>query len=280
MILNVLALPIVEVIIIGALAGLVGVYAVLNNKVFFTESITHGTFPGAVIGVALGAYFGLDHAGLSLMLFAGATAACVPLSWLMFVLARKSTMSPQSAAGVVLTLGFALGYFLNKWFAPLPLKIEGFLAGSVLNIHRTDVLAAAIVFAISLAITARWGNTLIFYAFDRSGFQALNSKHASIAGRSIAPTALAEIAMLTMITSTIVVLIPAVGTILAIALVAAPAAGLAPRMNSPQALMIAAPIAGVIIGLAGLAVAIVFNLSAGGTIALAAGAFFLGCRLL
>ena len=280
MILNVLALPIVEVIIIGALAGLVGVYAVLNNKVFFTESITHGTFPGAVIGVVLGAHFGLDHAGLSLMLFAGATAACVPLSWLMFVLARKSTMSPQSAAGVVLTLGFALGYFLNKWFAPLPLKIEGFLAGSVLNIHRTDVLAAAIVFAISLAITARWGNTLIFYAFDRSGFQALNSKHAIIAGRSIAPAALAEIAMLTMITSTIVVLIPAVGTILAIALVAAPAAGLAPRMNSPQALMIAAPIAGVIIGLAGLAVAIVFNLSAGGTIALAAGAFYLGCRLL
>ena len=280
MILNVLALPIVEVIIIGALAGLVGVYAVLNNKVFFTESITHGTFPGAVIGVVLGAHFGLDHAGLSLMLFAGATAACVPLSWLMFVLARKSTMSPQSAAGVVLTLGFALGYFLNKWFAPLPLKIEGFLAGSVLNIHRTDVLAAAIVFAISLAITARWGNTLIFYAFDRSGFQALNSKHASIAGRSIAPTALVEITMLTMITSTIVVLIPAVGTILAIALVAAPAAGLAPRMNSPQALMIAAPIAGVIIGLAGLAVAIVFNLSAGGTIALAAGAFYLGCRLL
>nr|WP_314929399.1 metal ABC transporter permease [Corynebacterium argentoratense] len=280
MILNVLALPIVEVIIIGALAGLVGVYAVLNNKVFFTESITHGTFPGAVIGVVLGAHFGLDHAGLSLMLFAGATAACVPLSWLMFVLARKSTMSPQSAAGVVLTLGFALGYFLFFNDTATTEIYTLSVVGSVLNIHRTDVLAAAIVFAISLAITARWGNTLIFYAFDRSGFQALNSKHVSIAGRSIAPTALAEIAMLTMITSTIVVLIPAVGTILAIALVAAPAAGLAPRMNSPQALMIAAPIAGVIIGLAGLAVAIVFNLSAGGTIALAAGAFYLGCRLL
>ena len=51
---EIVRLPLVEICIVGALAGLVGVFAVLKRRVFFAESVTHGTFPGAVLGVVVG----------------------------------------------------------------------------------------------------------------------------------------------------------------------------------------------------------------------------------
>ena len=50
---NVLALPLVEVVLMGALAGIVGALALLHRRIFFTESLTHSTFPGAVAGVVV-----------------------------------------------------------------------------------------------------------------------------------------------------------------------------------------------------------------------------------
>ncbi|MCK7662227.1 metal ABC transporter permease [Corynebacterium sp. CCM 9185] len=271
---TILQLPILEIVVVGVLAGLVGVLAVLNQRVFFVESVAHGTFPGAILGVVLGkglaADWNLDndtqHAVLSLFLFAGALLACVPLSWLMHRLTRIAGQSSQASAGIVLTLGFALGYFLSKWFQPLPLKIESFLTGSVLSVNRTDVLAAAVVLVITLIILAIFGRQLIFYAFDGSGYRA--------AGHS---ATIAEGIILGLICAAIVVVIPAVGTILSIALIAAPAAGLQPLVRSTLGLFIAAPIAGIAIGAVGLAFAVKADLSAGGMIALTAGVFYIGC---
>ena len=55
--LDILLLPIIEVVLMGLLAGLVGVVALVHRRIFFTESLTHATFPGAIIGVVLAAWF-------------------------------------------------------------------------------------------------------------------------------------------------------------------------------------------------------------------------------
>ena len=75
------------------------------------------------------------------------------------------------------------------------------------------------------------------------------------------------------------VAIPAVGTILSIALIAAPAAALAPLVRSSRAFLIACPLLGALVGLAGLAIAVPARLSAGGTIALLCAACVLASRL-
>ncbi|MCF4005988.1 metal ABC transporter permease [Corynebacterium uropygiale] len=262
--LHTLSLPLAEIILVGALSGLIGVLAILDRRVFFTESMTHGTFPGAVLGVVVGStYLGLDHQGLSLLLMVGAFVACLPLSWLMHQLAKVPGVSPQSAAGIILTLGFALGYFLSRWFKPLPLRIENFLAGSLLNSNATDVAAAAVVFLLALAAVALRGRHLIFHCFDPVGYRA--------AGHS---PGWAEAIILALVCCGSVAVIPAVGTILSIAMLVAPAAGVLPWCRSTRTLFIAAPLAGVLIGVGGLAVAVWGNLSAGGTIAIAAGLFY------
>lgn len=258
---SIIGLPLLEAVVVGALGGLVGCLAVLSQRVFFTESVTHATFPGAVVGVVLTA--GAGHAAMSTGLLAGAAIACLPTAWLMHRIAQVPGQSSQAAAGVVLTLGFALGYFLAKWFQPLPLRVESFLTGSILNVGRADVIAAAVVLAAAAFVTLTAGRNLVFHAFDATGFRATGLSHGCTAGT-----------VLLLIVATVVVLIPAVGTILPIALIAAPAASLAPLLRSWRALFCLAPACGAAVAVAGLLAAVHWNLSAGGMIALAAGVFY------
>ena len=189
---------------------------------------------------------------------------CMPMIWLMRRLSQVPGVSSQSAAGVVLTFGFALGYFLNKWFSPLPLKVDSFLAGSVLNVGRVDVVAVGVVLVLTVLALLVAGRFLTFYSFDPLGYRASGLR-----------PAWAEATVMLMITLTIVMLVPAVGTILPIALIAAPAAALAPWTRTMRQLLLTAPVLGAVTSLAGLWVAVRLNLSAGGVIAVASGAVYL-----
>ena len=194
---------------------------------------------------------------------------CLPMIWLMRRLSQVPGVSSQSAAGVVLTFGFALGYFLNKWFAPLPIKVDSFLAGSVLNVNHVDVVAVGVVLVMTVLVLLVAGRFLTFYSFDPLGYRASGLN-----------PAWAEGTVMVMITLTIVMLVPAVGTILPIALIAAPAAALAPWTRTMSRLLIGAPILGAATSLAGLLIAVQLNLSAGGVIAVACGVVYLVSALL
>lgn len=266
-----LVLPVVEVVLMGLLAGLVGALALLSRRVFFTESLTHATFPGAIIGVVVATWIAaaLGHGRpgfelLSTMLLAGAALMCLPMAALMRALARVEGLGPQSAAGIVLTIGFALGYFLAGWFRPLPLKIDSFLTGSVLNVGRVDVAAVGAVLAVAVLVVALTGRSLVFHAFDPVGHRAAGLR-----------AGWAEGAVLILITATIVVLVPAVGTILPIALIAAPAAALAPSVRTARGLLIGAPLLGAASALAGLVLGVALRLSVGGMIAAVAASVYL-----
>ena len=185
---------------------------------------------------------------------------CLPMIWLMCRLSQVPGMTSQSAAGVVLTFGFALGYFLNKWFSPLPLKVDSFLAGSVLNVSRVDVVAVGVVLVLTVLVLLVAGRFLTFYSFDPLGYRASGLR-----------PAWPEATVMVMITLTIVMLVPAVGTILPIALIAAPAAALAPWTRTMRQLLLTAPVLGAVTSLAGLWVAVRMGLSAGGVIAVVSG---------
>ena len=177
--LSLLMLPLVEVVLMGLLAGLVGAVALVHRRIFFTESLTHATFPGAILGVVVASWFSravlgqrADFELLSVMVLVGAALMCLPMTWLMRWLSQVPGLSSQSAAGIVLTLGFALGYFLNSWFKPLPLKVDSFLTGSVLNVGLVDVAAVAVVLVVAVAVLVVGGRRLTFYSFDALGYRA------------------------------------------------------------------------------------------------------------
>ena len=260
MIASLLLYPALHVTIIGALGGLVGAFAYLDKRIFFAESVTHGTFPGAVLGVVIAAAFGFGHSGMSAALYVGAFLGTIPLVALMRWLATIPGISSQGAAGIVLTAGFASGYFLATWFKPLPLAVNSFLTGSVMTVSPADVAWAGGVLVVALLVVTLGGRQLIAHCFDPA-----NPAAASRAGRH-------ELVILGLI-------LAAVTTILSIALIAAPAAALAPLVRSSRAFLVGAPVLGAFLGIAGLAIAVPARLSAGGTIALLCAASVLASRV-
>ena len=170
--LAILLLPLCELALLGILSGIVGTMTVLRGRVFFAESITHGAFPGAVIGVVCASVFTRDHSILALCVFLGALGLCLPLSALMSVLARIPGVSSGAAAGVVLTFSFALGYFLSKWFAPLPLQISSFLTGSIMTVTPMDIALAGAATLGALCLLGLRGRHILFLSFDVQGYRA------------------------------------------------------------------------------------------------------------
>ena len=243
---------------------------VLRGRVFFAESITHGAFPGAVIGVVVASAFTRDHSILALSVFVGALGLCLPLSSVMTALGRIPGISEASAAGIVLTTSFALGYFLAKWFAPLPLQISSFLTGSVMTVTPADLVLAGIVLAGALSVVCLRGRHILFLSFDPQAYQAVFRS-------SPRSAALTDSLISGLITLCVIVMIPAVGTLLPLALLIGPSAGLMRFMTRPGALMAASACVALALSAIGFGVSLFFQLSTGGCIALAAGVFYCGC---
>ena len=267
MILSLLIVPALHVTLIGALSGLVGAFAYLDRRIFFAESVTHGTFPGAVLGVVVAASLGLGHSGMSASLYVGAFLGTIPLVALMHYLASIPGISSQGAAGIVLTAGFAAGYFLATWFKPLPLAVSSFLTGSVMTVSPADVWWAGAVLLLAAVLVAVGHRQLLAHCFD-----PVEPGAARGAARN-------ERIILGLILAAVTVAIPAVGTILSIALIAAPAAALAPSARSARSFLIGCPLLGAALGLAGLGIAVPARFSAGGTIALLCAACVLASRV-
>lgn len=267
MILSLLVIPAVHVTLIGALSGLVGAFAYLDRRIFFAESVTHGTFPGAVLGVVVAAALGYGHSGMSAALYVGAFLGTLPLVALMRRLAAVPGISSQGAAGIVLTAGFAAGYFLATWFKPLPLAVSSFLTGSVMTVSPADVAWAGAVAAAALAVVVTGHRQLLAHCFDPADPGAARGGARS------------ERIILGLILAAVTVAIPAVGTVLSIALIAAPAAALAPLARSSRSFLVACPLLGAFLALVGLAIAVPARLSAGGTIALLCAACVLASRV-
>ena len=244
---------IVAAIVIGAGAGFVGALVVLRRRTFFAQALTHGTYPGAVAAAALGVSVPL-----------GAAAASVVLVAIMAGIARVRRQGAQVAAGIVLTGGFAAGALLQAMLPGLPVRAESLLVGSILTVSDGDIVLAASVAVVAVAVVAVFGKEIAFSTFDPRGFRAAGYREWPI-----------ELLVLALTAATVVSALPAVGAILAIALIAAPAAAARLVVPTYRGILLAAPVIGAASGVIGVLASRALAVAAGPSIALAATAFFL-----
>lgn len=243
-----LALAALELSLLGLLAGVAGTLIVIRGRSFFAVALSHATFPGGVI-------FAL--AGWNLLIGQALFAALLVL--LMALLARIPNQGGQVASGVVLALGFALGTLLTSANPGLGVPVEALLVGSPLGVANTDVAATAAVLAISLVLVFAFRRRILFHTFDPTGFAA--------AGFRAWPV---ELVVTAVIAAAVVVAMPAVGAMLGVAILIAPAA--AARLVAPNLAWVApiAAVLGVASGLAGLWASRELDIAAGGAVGLAA----------
>jgi ABC-type Mn2+/Zn2+ transport system permease subunit len=191
----------VEVALLGVVGGALGTWVVLFDLSYSAESLAHSLFPGLVIAALAG--FSVLLGGL-----AGITVAAIAVA----LAARVPTVGQDAAVAVVVTAAFGLGVLLA--LSPdSPPGIQSLLFGDILGVTDLDLaLAAGLVGATLAALWVLHGR-LLAVGFDRSSAAALG-----------ASPLLADLALLALLSATIVVAVQALGNLLLVALVVGPAA--------------------------------------------------------
>lgn len=242
-----------EAALIGALGGLAGLIVVLRRRTFFATALTHASFPGAILAVLVGWNVLVGNA-----LFA------VALTLVMLLLARIPNQGAQVASGVVLTGGFALGTVLEGLNPSLPIRAQSFLVGSILSVDESDVAAAGVLLAVVIVVMWALRRRLLFSSFDADGYRAAGYRPWGI-----------DAVVLVIITATVVVLMPAVGAILAIAVLAAPPLTAQMLSRDISRMVWLSPAIGAVCALVGLRVSATWPVSAGAAIVLVSSAALL-----
>lgn len=247
------ALAALELVLLGLLAGVAGTLIVFRGRSFFAVALSHATFPGGVVFAVL---------GWNLLIGQALFAAVLVL--LMGLLERIPRQGGQVSSGIVLALGFALGTLLASANPGLGVPVDALLVGSPLGVSTTDVAATAAVLLVALAALVVFGRRILFHTFDPAGFRAAGFRSSTV-----------ELVVTGIIAASVVVAMPAVGAILGVAILIAPAA--AARLIAPTIAWVPplAAVLGIASGLAGLWVSRAFDIAAGGAVGLTATAVYL-----
>ena len=237
-----------EVVLVGVLAGLVGVQVVLRRLSFFTMALTHATFPGVVAASII---------GVNILVGGIVAGAVVALG--VAALTRRRGQDASAATGVVLSAGFALGAALVATQSGFSRDLSSFLVGSILTVSRQDLVTTAVALVVVAVLLLGCARPLMLVGFDRTGAQAAGVR-----------TGVWDVVLLLTIEVVVVTMVPAVGTILAVSLIVAPAA--AARLWSDRLSLITAlaVVLAVGSGLAGLWLSSRWNIAAGASISLTA----------
>lgn len=251
------ALALIEIALLGLLSGIAGTLIVLRRRSFFAVALSHATFPGGVVFAVLGYNLLIGQALFALILVLIMTA-----------LSRVPGQGTQVASGIVLALGFALGTLLTSLNPGLGVPVEALLVGSPLSVSTADIMATAAVLMLSLVIVLPYGRRILFHTFDPAGFAAAGFKAWPV-----------ELVVTGIIAAGVVVAMPAVGAILGVAILIAPAAAARLLTHRIEWVPPLAAILGVTSGIVGLWASRQFDLAAGGSIGLATTLVFVAALL-
>jgi manganese/iron transport system permease protein len=192
----------VEVLLLGVLAGAVGVAVVLRRLAFYGDVLTHTVFPGIVLAVVLH-----QSVFLGALVFALATAV------LLAGLGRGRRVPVDAGLAILLTSFFSLGVVLVSRRESYTSDLTLFLFGRLLTVDRAELVLTALVGAAVLGVLALVGKELLLRAFDPDGAEAMGYR-----------TVLLDLLLNVCVALVVVAALKAVGTLLVLALIVIPAA--------------------------------------------------------
>jgi ABC-type Mn2+/Zn2+ transport system permease subunit len=241
-----------EAVMVGIVCGVIGVHVLLRRLPFFTLAMGHATFPGVVLAAL---------AGVNLLFGAGAFGVLVVVA--IGLLGARDRIDDTSAIGVVLAGTFALGVLLLSAQQGFTKDLSAYLIGSIVTVQPSDLYITAGATAVVLGVLAGLHKELVLGAFDRDGLAALGY-----------PAVALDLVVLLLIEVVVVTSVPAVGTILSVALITAPAATARLWTDRLGPTMALSAVLGAASGAIGLVLSRHWDIAAGATIVLVAGGLF------
>ena len=246
-------MALLEVVIVGTVAGFLGTYVVTRGMAFVGDAITHAVFPGIVIAFL---------ANVSLMLGGAAFGVLTAMAISSLSLTRR--IREDTAIGVVFAAFFALGVVLISTTEGYTRDLTNILFGDILAVTTTDIYLSLIVGGVALTLGLALRRALLLSSFDREMAQSLGL-----------PVFWLDTVLLLLVTMTIVISLRAVGNILVLAMFVTPAATARLLVDDVGKMMPLGAALGALAGVLGLYISWHTDLAAGGMIVLTATSFFI-----
>ena len=226
--------PLVMVVLLGVVAGVIGVIVNLRSAEFSAEAMVHAVFPGIVAGAV---YWGIDA------IIPAASVVAVAAAVVLTTVSHRSRRGEASEAGtaVVLTSFFSIGLILSLAKGDMSGQLEALMFGRLLEITDLRLAQALAVSAVSLLLVMATWKEQVAHAFDATSARA----------SGLRPVAL-DLVLNAAVAGVVVSASTAVGTLLVIGYLVIPGATgriLAGRVRTMVAISLATGVGGGYIGL-------------------------------
>jgi len=247
--------------ILGAICGMLGSFAVLRKQSLLGDAISHAALPGIAIA------FLITGAKNSNTLLIGALiSGLIGTFWIRGIV-KKTHLKSDTALGLILSLFFGFGMLLLTFIQKKPnanqAGLDKYLFGQAATLVESDVWLMCIVTGISLIVLLVFWKEFKLLLFDVDYTKSLGFN-----------TRFLDVLITSLIVLAIVIGLQTVGVVLMSAMLLAPAAAARQWTNSLGVMIFLAAIFGAFSGVLGTAVsASSNNLSTGPVIVLIAAAF-------
>jgi manganese transport system permease protein len=245
-------------LIIGFANGAFGSIVVLRKSALVASSLSHGLLPGVALGILV--------AGLTpWYMFLGAMFAAMVVVLASLAVAGSSRIDQGTALAVFLTIAFAIGVLLvDRLPEGKRINLEDYLFGDILNIHRGDLWVVFSIGAGTLLLTTMLQRPILLTLFEPSVAEAQG-----VPVRSI------NYLLMTLLVLVMVASLQAVGCILSLVMLVAPAASVYLLTNSTRAMYWGGGLIGAIGSVSGVILGDRWDIRPGTMITLLLGAVFL-----
>ena len=241
--------------LIGFTNGFLSALVVLRRLALMTDALSHSLLPGLAVGVLL---FGLTPASL----FVGALLAALFVALGAEVISRSSQVKEDTALGILFTVAFSLGIILLS-FARVHVDLNHYLFGNILGLADADLWTIWAISAVTVPALLALRRPLLLTLLEPS---IARSQGVPVGGLNYLLIALLVLAMISSL--------QAVGVILALGLLTAPAATVYLFADSAGALFLGGGLIGMIGSCLGLLLSYWLNLPSGACIVLVLGGLF------
>jgi zinc/manganese transport system permease protein len=233
-------------ILVASMSAIVGTWVVIRGMAFLGEAMAHGMLPGVAIATLLG-----------LPVVLGAAVSAVVMSAGVGIVSRRGRLSNDTTIGLLFVGMLALGVIIVSRSRSFAVDLTAILFGDVLAVGWSDVLLLAVALLVTLAVATLFHRPFVALAFDPRIARTLGMR-----------PRLAQTVLTGLVTLAVVASYSAVGTLLVVGLLLAPAVAAGQWMRGIPATMGLAAAIGSLAVLLGLLVSWHAATSAGASIAL------------
>lgn len=235
-------------ILVAGICAIVGTWVVTRGMAFLGEAIGHGMLPGVAVATLLG-----------LPPLVGGAVSAAGMSAAIGLLQRRGRLSYDTSIGLLFVGMLSLGVIIVSHSRSFATDATVMLFGDVLAIGWADIALLAAALAATAVIAARFHRAFVAAAFDTRVAHTLGLR-----------PQLAQVVLTGLVTLAIVASYQAVGSLLVVGMLLAPAVAAGRWTRSIPSTMALAAAFGVASVVAGLLVSWYAATAAGPSIAFAA----------